>query len=93
VLPVEQRTRVLTFPGTCAPPATLKFTLRGHGIRRASATVAGSRGIVRRGHALKSIAIANPMKQRFSVRVSTVAAGGERATKTYRYDGLGCYRS
>jgi hypothetical protein len=95
LIPVQQRTRIIRFPGACAPPAELTFRLhhsRGARVVRASATVVGSPGVVRRGRALKHIAIRRPEPAEFSVRVASVDSSGARSTRTYDYTGLGCYR-
>ena len=93
VLPIQQRTRVLTFPGTCAPPASLRLPLRGARVVRARAYVAGALVASRRGRALRSIAVPRPAAESFTVRVVSVRRGGARVSYSRSYDGLGCYRT
>jgi WD40-like Beta Propeller Repeat len=94
VLPVQQQTRIMTFPGTCAPPTTLTFSL--HHARRARVTKAqvwlnGSPVLTRRGHGLRQISVPRPLDQAFTIRILAVQSNGSRTTSEHPFSGMGCY--
>jgi hypothetical protein len=97
VLPVQQQTRTMTFPGTCAPPARLHFTLqhRHHARVTRVRVIVGRRVVMRRrGHALRRVSILRPPgEQNFTVSLLTTQARGRGLRTAYRYTGMGCYRS
>jgi hypothetical protein len=94
VLPVQQQTRIMTFPGTCAPPKTMTFRLR-HARRarvaRVEAWLKGTRLLARRGHNLRRISIRRPLDQVFTIRILTVQSNGSRTTSKHPFSGMGCY--
>ena len=94
VLPVQQQTRVMAFPGTCAPPASYTYALH-HG-RRARVTkvvvwLNGAHVLTRTGRNLRKVTIARPLAQSFTVRIRTVQSNGRRTTQKHSYTGMGCY--
>jgi hypothetical protein len=97
VLPVQQQTRVMTFPGTCAPPARLSFRLpRRRGARVTSDRVLlNGRTVARRhGHSLRAITISRPPEeQTFTVSVIAKQSRGAALRRGYDYTGMGCYRT
>jgi Tol biopolymer transport system component len=94
LLPVEQRTRVATFAGACAPPASYTFALRrarGARVVHAAAFVDGRSVASRRGRALRRITVPRPSARRtFSIRLVARQSTGRRITWTRSYTAMGC---
>ena len=94
-VPLQQRTRVATFAGACAPPARLTLRLpRAPRARlvRARVSVDGHSVLSRHGHALTKATIPNPRTENFTVRITVILSNGRRLSKSYNYSGMGCYR-
>ncbi|MFZ0042642.1 MAG: hypothetical protein WAK93_15125 [Solirubrobacteraceae bacterium] len=94
VLPVQQQTRIMTFPGTCAPQKTMTFKL-GHAkhtrITRVQAYLDGKDAVNRKGHSLRQVSLTRPLDQTFTVKLVTRQSNGVRITQTRPYSGMGCY--
>jgi hypothetical protein len=94
VLPVQQQTRIMTFPGTCAPHKTMTIALRhanGARVVRVEAWLGGTRVANRTGHNLANITLTRPLERSFTVRILTVQSDGTRARTDHPYTGMGCY--
>jgi Tol biopolymer transport system component len=94
VLPVQQQTRVMTFPGTCAPPRTLTLNLHHAphaGVTRARAWLDGRRIAARRGRSLRRLRVTRPLEQEFTIKLLTVQSTGQRTTTEHPFTGMGCY--
>lgn len=93
-LPLQRRTRSLTFEDTCVPPKKLSLRLRrdkGRRVVGARVQVDGRTVLTRRGRALTKVTFANPLTRDFTVRVTSTQSGGRRLVSTRHFDGRGCY--
>jgi hypothetical protein len=94
VLPVQQQTRIMTFPGTCAPLAMETIPLhhaRGARVTSVHTWLNGVSAGTRHGHNLTSASVTRPLDQQFTIRVLTTQSNGTQTETDHPFSGMGCY--